>query len=223
MARKQNEVINEEKNLTTESVIENKVDSIVFVDEDGTESVIEYNAVPEKEKAIVDKAFKAFVSGSSFDSIAHNMKWNAPHIGMHEDGKLHVFYSEKNVPVKKYVSESFSDIEIATFKANYKNEVRICNQFLSDIATGKGIVDVKAVKNALNNINSGYLHINLECINDNDEAYTLSCTNTMVRVRLIDKARANKMSSGFKAIRIVDLIAFFVEALANEYKARTNN
>ena len=218
MARNNNKS-NEEKNVI---VTEEKKNQYVFIDEDGTESMIDYDSIPEKEKDIVSKAFKAFVAGSSFDSIAHNMKWNAPHIGLHEDGKLHVFYSEKNVPVKKYVMESFSDIQLASFKADFKNEVRICNQFLSDIASGKGIIDVKNVKNALNNINRDYLHINLECTNDNDEKYSLSCTNTIVRVRLIDKARANKLSSGFKAIRIVDLIAFFIEALASEYKARTS-
>ena len=213
-----NPVIDEEKNVITEE----KKNQYVFVDIDGTESMIDYDSIPEKEKNIVAEEFKAFVAGSSFDSIAHNMKWNAPHIGMHEDGKLHIFHSEKNVPVKKYVVESFSDIQLASFKNEFRNEVRICKNFLSDIASGKGINDVKAVKEALNNINRDYLKINLVCTNEYDEEYTLSCTNTIVRVRLIDKARANKLSSGFKSIKIVDIIAFFIEALASEYRERTS-
>ena len=225
------------KNQNTNTIDTNKNDSVMlesennmlFRDGDGNDKMISFSDVKKLEKEIKDKAFKTFVANTSFHQACEVNKWNMPYIGLHEvdetsEGKeyLTVFYKETGINFRKFIAEKYGREELKALSETYRKEIRTCNAFLNHIAIDGDKVDVSDVKKALNDLNQSELNINLTCVDDNDNEYTLSCTNKMVRVSLVDMAKANIDISGFKTVKITDMISVIVSGLSKVYHARND-
>lgn len=211
--------------------VENKSpvkETILFKDGDGNEKMISFDDVKRIEKEIKDKTFKSFVNETSFNDACKSGKWNLPYIGLHEQDEtsdseyLTVFYRETGINFKRFISEKYGKEELKELSNKYKKEIRICNAFLNHIAVDGEKVDVSDVKRALNELNESELHINLSCVDDNDNEYTLSCTNKMVRVKLVNDAKENIDISGFKTVKITDMISVVVSGLSKIYHTRND-
>ena len=218
----------------TENIVENLIPvdtekDVLFRDVDGNFVMIDYSDVHDLEKKIRNDLFKTFCENTSFSEACKTGKWNSPYIGMHEaddtsEGReyLTVFYRETGINFKRFVSGKYSNEELKVLNDRFKKEIRICNAFLNHIAVDKEKVDVSDVKSALNNLNDSELHINLTCVDDNDNEYKLTCTNKMVRVKLVNDAKENADISGFKRVKIVDMISVIVSGLSKVYNARND-
>lgn len=211
--------------------VENKSpvkETILFKDGDGNEKMISFDDVKRIEKEIKDKTFKSFVNGTSFNDACKSGKWNLPYIGLHEQDEtsdseyLTVFYRETGINFKRFISEKYGKEELKDLSKKYQKEIRICNAFLNHIAVDGEKVDVSDVKTALNDLNESELHIELKCTDDNDKEYTLTCTNKMVRVKLVNDAKENVDVSGFKTVKITDMISVIVSGLSKIYHARND-
>ena len=190
---------------------------ITFLYDNGEEKIIQFEDIPEMEKKLVDEHFKNFVEVKSFEDVAKSPKWSKPHIGLHEDGYYTTFYKETNVNFKRFIQAKLTKEELTKFSKDYKADLLTCNAFLRNIAIDGEKVSVSKVKETLNTINNEILHITLTLTNDNDEEYTLTCTNQMVRVMLVDKAKSTKDVSGFKTIKVVDLFEVILRGLSMKY------
>lgn len=200
---------------------------IVFNDRNGNDIVIDYSMVHDFEKEIVEKYFDSFANETSFHVACMTGKWLAPKIGLHDKDEMHekeymtLFFESKNINWKKFINAKFTPEELKELSATQKDVLKVCNSFLNNIAIDGEKVDVSMVKETLNKFNDDVLKINLVCMNDNDEPYTLTATNKMVRIKLIDSAKENNDISGFKKIKIVDLINVIVSGLSKTYVARS--
>lgn len=200
---------------------------IVFNDRNGNDIVIDYSMVHDFEKKIIDKYFDLFANETSFHVACMTGKWLAPKIGLHDKDETHekeymtIFFESKNINWKKFINAKFTPEELKELSATHKNALKTCNSFLNNIAIDGEKVDVSMVKDTLNKFNDDVLKINLKCMNDNDESYTLTATNKMVRIKLVDSAKENSDISGFKKIKIIDLINVIVSGLSKTYVARS--
>lgn len=174
----------------------------------------------EKAKSIMTSEFNAFASITSWNDACLSGKWNSPYIGKHENGYMTVFHKEARINFKRFIKTKLSTDEIKELAKKHSDEVKTANLFLNNIAVNKGLVSIASVKEMLNAINSESLYIELNCFNSDDEEYTLSVTNQMVRVMLVDRARANNTASNLKSVSIVDLIDILCSGLSMEYHAR---
>ena len=221
---------NTQENNVPESVIGSvkKGKDILFCDIDGNDIMVNYDDIPEMEKRIRADAFKSFADATSFNDACMIGKWNVPYIGMHDIDDAHdseyltVFYRESGINFKRFVAEKYGKEMLKELSKKYQKEIRICNAFLNHIALDKEKIDVSDVKNALNTLNTEELHINLKCVDDNDNEYVLTCTNKMVRVKLVNDAKENADVSGFKSVKITDMISVIVSGLSKTYHARND-
>ena len=218
---------NVENNLNVIDSVK-KGNDMLFIDGDGNDTMINFSDVKKTEKEIKDNAFKFFVNHTSFNDACESGKWNMPYIGLHDKDErsdseyLTVFTKETSINFKRFISEKYGKDELKALSEKYRKEIRICNAFLNHIAIDGDKVNVDDVKKALNELNESELHINLSCVDDNDNEYTLSCTNKMVRVSLVDMAKANIDVSGFKTVKITDMISVIVSGLSKVYHARND-
>ena len=194
-------------------------DLLTFVDEDGNEKTFKEEDLPKMNQELVKEHFKKFVDETTFAEVAENPVWNIPYIGKHETGVYKVFTRETGVNFKRFILEKFTKEEMQEYAKTYRSDLLTCNAFLRNIAIDKQLVKVHAVKDTLNNINNELLHVFLTCTNDNDEEYQLTCTNTMVRVMLVDKAKSNTNVDGFKQVKIADLFEVVLKGLSKKYLA----
>ena len=190
---------------------------------------IDFSDIKTLEKKIKDESFKYFVYLTSFNDACMSGKWNMPYIGLHEGDEssdmkdyFTVFYRETSINFKRFISEKYGKEELKELSKKYQKEIRICNAFLNHIAVDSEKVDVSDVKTALNDLNESELHIELKCTDDNDKEYILTCTNKMVRVKLVNDAKENVDVSGFKTVKITDMISVIVSGLSKIYHARND-
>lgn len=209
--------------------IENNGNKVLFKDVDGSDTLIDFSDIKTLEKKIKDESFKYFVSLTSFNDACTSGKWNMPYIGLHEGNEssgmkeyFTVFYRETSINFKRFISEKYGKEELKELSKKYQKEIRICNAFLNHIAVDGEKVDVSDVKTALNDLNESELHIELKCTDDNDKEYILTCTNKMVRVKLVNDAKENVDVSGFKTVKITDMISVIVSGLSKIYHARND-
>lgn len=211
-----------------ENVVQEVKGTITFIDGDGNDTLINFSDIKKTEKEIKNNAFKSFVNQTSFHEACESGKWNQPYIGLHEKDErsdseyLTVFTKETGINFKRFITEKYGKDELKVLSEKYRKEIRICNAFLNHIAIDGEKVNVDDVKKALNELNESELHIKLSCVDDNDNEYTLSCTNKMVRVSLVDMAKANIDISGFKTVKITDMISVIVSGLSKVYHARND-
>ena len=198
-------------------MMKNNDGKFTFINEKDEEIIIDEEAIETEEKRIYNLYFDAYAKKTSFEEMAKNPVWQAPHIGMHEDGTLRIFTDERRVNTKRFIQAKIGKEELKEYSTKCKKEISICNAFLNNIAIDGEKVSVSCVKDKLNAINDSVLNIYLSCTDDNDEQFILTCTNKMVRVMLVDKAKANASVTGFKTLKIADFIDVIVSGLSKEY------
>lgn len=193
------------------------VETFLFTHEDGTIETVKEEQLSVMMKAKTESEFKAFAEETSFHDVCKTPEWQAPYIGQHEDGTLHFFHKKATVNFKRFITVKFGKEGLKELETEYKDSLKTCNDFLYGIAVKETVVSVNSVKDEMNRLNNEKLSIVLTANDLNDVPYVITANNRMVRVMLVDKAKANKAVEGFKRIGIADFIDVIMTGLSKKY------